>query len=93
MIRVDVFYVEGEGYYYVPIYIADVVKPELPRKAVTQGKSYENWKKMNDKDFLFSMYPNDLIYIENSKEFSLKAKKGSSKQSEIRRQEGLYYFK
>ena len=93
MIRVDVFYIEDDGYYYVPIYTADVVKGKLPNKAVVQGKTFEDWKEMDDRDFLFSMYPNDLLYIERQKEIKLKTKKGSSRQEEIARKAGLYYFK
>lgn len=93
MIRVDVFYIEGDGYYYVPIYITDVVKGALPNKAVVQGKTFEDWKEMDDKDFLFSMYPNELLYIEHRKGIKLKTKKGSSRQEEIVRKTGLYYFK
>lgn len=61
MVRVDVFYVEGEGYYLVPIYVADTVKKELPNRAITRGKEYNQWRVMRDSDFLFSIYPNDLI--------------------------------
>lgn len=93
MIRVDVFYMEDDGYYYVPIYTADVVKGKLPNKAVVQGKTFEDWKEMDDKDFLFSMYPNELLYIEHRKGIKLKTKKGSSRQEEIVRKTGLYYFK
>lgn len=93
MIRVDVFYIEDDGYYYVPIYTADVVKGKLPNKSVVQGKTFEDWKEMDDRDFLFSMYPNDLLYIERQKEIKLKTKKGSSRQEEIARKAGLYYFK
>lgn len=93
MIRVDVFYMEDDGYYYVPIYTADVIKGALPNKAVVQGKTFEDWKEMDDRDFLFSMYPNDLLYIERQKEIKLKTKKGSSRQEEIARKAGLYYFK
>lgn len=93
MIRVDVFYMEDEGYYYVPIYTADVIKGELPNKAVVAHKSHGEWKVMDDKDFLFSMYPNELLYIESQKGIKLKTKKGSSRQEEIARKAGLYYFK
>lgn len=93
MIRVDVFYVEDEGYYYVPIYTADVIKDELPNKAVVRNKLPEDWKEMDDRDFLFSMYPNDLLYIESRRGIKLKTKKGSSRQEEIVRKTGLYYFK
>ena len=34
MVRIDVYFVPGDGYYWVPIYVADTVKPELPNKAV-----------------------------------------------------------
>lgn len=93
MIRVDVFYIEDEGYYYVPIYITDVIKDELPNRAVVAHKSHSEWKVMDDKDFLFSIYPNDLLYIESQRGIKLKTKKGSSKQEQIVRKAGLYYFK
>lgn len=93
MIRVDVFYMEDDGYYYVPIYTADVIKDELPNRAVVAHKSHGEWKVMDDKDFLFSMYPNELLYIESQKGIKLKTKKGSSRQEEIARKAGLYYFK
>lgn len=93
MIRVDVFYMEDEGYYYVSIYTADVIKGALPNRAVVAHKSHSEWKVMDDKDFLFSMYPNELLYIESQKGIKLKTKKGSSRQEEIARKAGLYYFK
>lgn len=93
MIRVDVFYMEDDGYYYVPIYTADVIKGALPNKAVVAHKSHGEWKVMDDKDFLFSMYPNELLYIESRKGIKLKTKKGSSRQEQIVRKTGLYYFK
>lgn len=93
MIRVDVFYMEDDGYYYVPIYTADVIKGALPNRAVVAHKSHGEWKVMDDRDFLFSMYPNELLYIEHRKGIKLKTKKGSSRQEEIIRKAGLYYFK
>lgn len=73
MVRTDVFYVEGEGYYLVPIYVADTVKKDLPNKAIVANKPYEQWKEMSDENFLFSLYPNDLIHIVSKKDmkFSL----------------------
>ena len=65
MVRIDVFKVEGDGYYYVPIYVADTVKKELPNKAVVPHKAYNQWKPMDEKDFMFSVYPNDLLYVEH----------------------------
>lgn len=93
MIRVDVFYIEDEGYYYVPIYITDVVKDELPNKAVVRRKLPKDWKEMDDKDFLFSMYPNELIYVERKEVFELTAPKNSSLDPTIFKTKGFFYYR
>ncbi len=67
MVRVDVFYVEDDGYYLVPVYVADTVQDTLPNKACVAHKPYEQWKNMREEDFLFSLYPNDLIRITGKK--------------------------
>jgi CRISPR-associated endonuclease Csn1 len=64
MIRIDVFRENGK-YYFVPIYTADVVKKELPNTAITRGASKKN---VSDKDFLFSLYSRDLIFIKTRNE-------------------------
>lgn len=94
MVRIDVFYVEGEGYYFVPIYIADTLKKELPSKACTRGKPYVEWKEMDAKDFLFSLYPNDLIRVTSQKGLTLsKAQKESTLPDTYEtKQEMLYYI-
>lgn len=63
MIRIDVFWVAGDGYYFVPIYTADTLKAELPNKAVVAHKAYNDWKEMREEDFIFSVYPNDLLKV------------------------------
>jgi len=60
MLRIDIFK-RSDGYYWVPIYAADTVKPTLPNKAVAHSKPYELWPEMQDEDFIFSLYPNDLV--------------------------------
>ena len=67
MVRCDVFYVENDGYYFVPVYVADTVKNALPKYAPIAHKTP---KLMNDEDFVFSLYPNDLIRICSSKDIS-----------------------
>ena len=62
MVRIDVFHVEGDGYYFIPIYIADTLKPELPDRACVR-KPYNEWKTMQAEDFVFSLYPNDLLHV------------------------------
>ncbi len=66
MIRIDVFRENGK-YFYVPIYTADVVKKELPNKAATAYKPYNQWREMKDENFLFSLYSRDLIHIKSKK--------------------------
>ncbi|MGI6249706.1 MAG: type II CRISPR RNA-guided endonuclease Cas9 [Acutalibacteraceae bacterium] len=71
MVRVDIFFVEGEGYYFVPIYVADTVKDELPNRASVAYKPYDEWKLMDDKDFIFSLYPDDLIRVTAKKDYKM----------------------
>ena len=66
MIRVDFYYVNGK-YYFVPVYVSDVVNHQLPRKRAVKEKVSSEWEEVDDKDFIFSIYKNDLVYIENDK--------------------------
>ena len=92
MVRIDVFYVKNEGYYFVPIYVADTIKSELPKLAVTRS---EEWKEMNDEDFVFSLYPNDIISAKskNDIKMTLKFKDSTLPKEHISRDELLYYVK
>lgn len=72
MVRIDVFYIAGEGYYAVPIYVTDTVEEKLPNKAIVANKSYSEWKVMDEKDFVFSLYKNDLIKVTFKKEKDFK---------------------
>ncbi len=71
MVRIDVFCVKGDGYYFVPIYVADTLSPTLPNRACVAHKPYSEWKEMREEDFLFSLYPNDLIRVEHKKGINL----------------------
>lgn len=94
MVRVDVFYVEGEGYYLVPIYVADTVKKELPNKAILAYKAHSDWKPMQEEDFVFSLYPNDLIHIRFAKEMKLAlTQKDSTLAKEKMMKEGTFYYR
>lgn len=63
MVRVDVFTKEKK-YYLVPVYVADLVKKEIPNRAIIQGKDECDWTVIDDSfDFCFSLYPNDLIHV------------------------------
>lgn len=89
-IRIDVFYVDGEGYYFIPIYASDVVKDKLPNKACVAGKNYSDWKEMDDKDFIFSLYPKDLVHIK--KESKIKLNPREKNKEKIENEEVLGYY-
>ena len=93
MVRVDVFYINGEGYYLVPVYEVDTVKKILPNKAIVPNKSYEEWKIMSDENFVFSLYPNDLIAIKSNKKmtFSLDNKNSTLPEKYVSTFELVYY--
>lgn len=98
MIRTDVFYCDGskdkklKGYYCVPIYVSDTKKDKLPNKACCSG-GYEKWKEMDEDDFIFSLYPNDLIKITSQKDIPMKIKtKGASLNENITFKEALLYY-
>ena len=94
MVRIDVFRVEGDGYYFVPVYVADTLKQELPNRACVAHKPYNEWKEMRDEDFIFSLYPNDLVKVTHKKELKLtKAQKDSDlPESYSIKSEMLYYI-
>ena len=93
MVRIDVFHVEGDGYYFIPIYVADTLKPELPSKACVAHKPYDAWKEMRDEDFIFSVYRNDLIRVTHKKGLKLtKAQKESDLSESFETKTALLYF-
>ncbi|HOX22521.1 MAG TPA: hypothetical protein PLL10_03580 [Elusimicrobiales bacterium] len=68
MVRVDVFRKAGK-HYLVPIYVADMVKDTLPNKAIVANKPEIEWPEIdNTYEFLFSLFKNDLISINSSKQ-------------------------
>lgn len=93
MVRLDVFYVKGEGYYFVPIYVADTIQETLPSKGCIQKKEYNCWKDLEESDFVFSLYPNDLIHIKREKPFKLNLcqKESTLEKEKLVSEELLYY--
>ena len=93
MVRIDLFHVEDEGYYFVPIYVSDTIKDTLPNKAVVAHKPYEEWKSMSNDNFVFSVYPGDLLKITNDKGIKLKRTSNEVQgEPEIIRKECLLYY-
>ena len=96
MVRPDVFHVRDDGCYHVPICAADTVKRDLPDRAVLHGQPYENWKVMRGEDFLFSLYPDDVVCIRKKNGIRLhlerKADSGSDAAEELILTEGYFYY-
>ena len=92
MIRVDVFRVENDGYYFVPVYVSDTVKDQLPNRAFVAHKPYSEWKVMCDDNFVFSLFSGDLIRIKNKTCIKLNAAKGSTGEPVKEVNDVLLYF-
>lgn len=93
MVRIDVFHIPDDGYYFVPIYVADTRKDKLPCKAVVAHKPISLWKPMRDADFLFSIFRDDLIRIESRKSITLTLAKNASGERKIDVKSGFFYFR
>ena len=93
MVRIDVFQIEGDGYYFVPIYVADTLKALLPNKACVANKPYQEWKAMLDDDFIFSLYPNDLVKVTHKNQLELsRANKDSNLPEHYEAKSEFLYF-
>lgn len=80
MIRVDLYSKDGK-YFGVPVYVADLYRGELPKRAATQNKPQNEWRVIDDTyTFEMSIYQDDLLHIENKKGIELKKKKRCRKQ-------------
>lgn len=89
IVRVDVFEKDSK-YYLVPIYVIDLMKGVLPNKAIESNKPHSDWKEMTkDYTFRFSLYPNDLIYIEFPRAKTFSSRTGKN----ITVNEAYVYFK
>lgn len=63
MIRVDVFSKAGK-FHLVPVYVHHAVAHSLPNRAVVAYKDEDQWTMVDESfDWLFSLYPNDLVRI------------------------------
>lgn len=96
MVRIDVFKKEDggkreQGYYLVPIYVHDTLKNKLPNKATKAHTPRKDWPTMKDSDFVFSLYPNDMVHIEHKR--GIKAKYNVEKENQPEKIKDFYgYF-
>jgi len=69
MVRTDVFRKQNKKgkweYYLIPVYTVDMISGKLPDKAIAAHKPYNEWPVIdNEYEFLFTLYPYDLIRVE-----------------------------
>lgn len=75
MIRVDLYSKDGK-YFGVPVYVADLYRGELPKKAATPEKPQNEWRVIDDTyTFEMSIYQDDLLRIESEDGIELKKNK------------------
>lgn len=70
MLRVDVFRHKHNGrFHLVPVYVHHAVANDLPTRAIVAYKDECEWTLIEDQsfEFLFSIYPNDLIRLSQRK--------------------------
>ncbi|WP_130859231.1 type II CRISPR RNA-guided endonuclease Cas9 [Gracilibacillus phocaeensis] len=86
--RTDVYQdVNTKKYYLLPVYVADIKQGNRPDRFVTAHKPYNKWvKKVDNHEYKFSLFPNDLMYIQLAK---IKTVKGTN----IDWQQGYFYYK
>ena len=91
MVRIDLYKVENDGYYFVPVYVSDLVKDNLP--TLSPSKSKSGWKEMTEDNFMFSLYPNDLLMLESREEmrFNCSFKDSKLKNEYLSKREFVYY--
>lgn len=87
MVRIDIF-MENGRYFFVPIYTSDFKKKTLPNKAATADKLYQAWRTVKEEDFLFSLYPKDVIKFKNKRGVRIRNSKGEL----VRLTECIGYF-
>ena len=91
MVRIDVFNVPGKGYYFVPIYVMDTLKAKLPIKAAVKVKQQTVWEEMLEENFVFSLYPNDLVRIVSKNTIKFKDSEKLPMQNEV--SEAFAYYR
>ncbi len=90
MVRVDVF-TKDDKYFCVPVYAKDIAIGKIPNQAITAGKKPGEWQEMtSDYQFLYALYPNDLVFVKSKKPFNMKNKRTND---EIHISEGYLYYK
>lgn len=91
IVRTEVFQHKETGRFYLaPVYVADVMMGKVPWKFITASKPYSEWVDIdNEFEFLFNLYPNDIIKVKMPREKESKTNTGEV----ITWQEEFLYYK
>ncbi|HDX9579618.1 TPA: type II CRISPR RNA-guided endonuclease Cas9 [Bacillus pseudomycoides] len=91
IVKTEVFRHKETGKFFLtPVYVADVLSNRIPERFITPGKPYSEWKEItNEYEFLFSLYPNDLVRVKMPREKETKTNTGEKHLW----QENFMYFK
>lgn len=89
--RTEVFRHKKTGKYYLaPVYVSDVRAGRVPERFITALKPYSEWEQITpDYEFLFNLFPNDIIKLEMPREKRSKLNAGGT----VSWSKGVFYFK
>lgn len=89
--RTEVFrHKENGKFFLAPVYVSDVAEKKIPDRFITAHKPYSEWTNITTNyEFLFNLFPNDIIRLKMPKE---KASKKHSNEV-IKWTEGFFYYK
>ncbi len=89
--RTEVFRHKETGKYYLaPVYVSDVFAKKQPERFITAHKPYNEWQEITtDYEFLFGLFPNDVIKVKMPREKTSKTNSGGF----LKWVEGVFYYK
>ncbi len=89
--RTEVFRHKKSGKYYLaPVYVSDVMAKKVPEKFITALKPYNEWDEITSEyEFLFNLFPNDVIEIKMPREKTSKLNTGET----VSWSQGIFYYK
>lgn len=89
--RTEVFrHKENGKYYLAPVYVSDVMAKRMPERFITALKPYKEWEMItSDFEFLFNLFPNDVVKLRMPREKTAKTYTGER----VTWIEGIFYFK
>ena len=91
IVRTEVFRHKKSGKFYLaPVYTSDVMAKRIPERFITANTPFAKWDYITEEyEFLFNLYPNDVIQIKLPRKKKAKDNLGNT----LEWSEGIFYFK